>query len=41
MKVRELLVAVKFAPDTASIAQTEQTITSMKNKMTGPDGHDG
>lgn len=35
MKVRELLVAVKFAPDTASIAQTEQTITSMKNKMAG------
>lgn len=35
MKVRELIAAIKFVPDTASITQTEQTIASMKSKMAG------
>ena len=35
MKVRELLVSVKMMPDTQSISQTEQTISSIKESMQG------
>lgn len=35
MKVRELLVSVKMLPDTQSISQTEQTISSIKESMQG------